>query len=46
MFLKLHKTFKLQIEHHLELLSLKEDAETCPSLHMSKCHIVRSHAAA
>ena len=30
---------KLQIEHHLEFLSLKEAAEARPSLHMSKCHI-------
>ena len=31
---------KLQIEHHLEFLSLKEAAEARRSLHMSKCHIV------
>ena len=31
---------KLLTEHHLEFLSLKKTAETRPSLHMSKCHIV------
>ena len=31
---------KLQIEHHLEFLSLKEAAEARLSLHVSKCHIV------
>ena len=31
---------KLQIEHHLEFLSLKEAAEARPSLQASKCHIV------
>ena len=31
---------KLLTEHHLEFLSLKKAAEACPSLHMSKCHIV------
>ena len=31
---------KLLTKHHLEFLSLKEAAEACPSLHMSKCHIV------
>ena len=31
---------KLLTEHHLEFLSLKEDTEARPSLHLSKCHIV------
>ena len=31
---------KLQIEHHLEFLSLKEAAEARPSLPVSKCHTV------
>ena len=31
---------KLLTEHHLEFLSLKEAAETRPSLHMSKWQIV------
>ena len=31
---------KLQTEHHLEFLSLNEAAEACPSLQMSKFHIV------
>ena len=31
---------KLLIEHHLEFLSLKGEAEARPSLHLSKCHIV------
>ena len=31
---------KILTEHHLEFLSLKEAAEACWSLHMSKCHIV------
>ena len=31
---------KLLTEHHLEFLSLKGVVEACPSLHMSKCHIV------
>ena len=31
---------KLQIEHHLEFLSLKDAAEAHLSLHVSKCHIV------
>ena len=33
---------KLLTEHHLEFPSLKEAAEAHPSLHMSKCHIVRN----
>ena len=35
-------TVKLLTEHHLEFLS----SEARPSLHMSKCHIVKSHALA
>ena len=31
---------KLLTEHHLEFLSLKEEAQTCLSLHLSKCQIV------
>ena len=31
---------KLLTEHRLEFLSLKEAAEACLSLHLSKCHIV------
>ena len=31
---------KLQTEHHLECLGLKEAAEAHLSLHMSKCNIV------
>ena len=31
---------KLLTEHHLEFLSIKETAEACPSLHLSKCQIV------
>ena len=31
---------KLQIEHHLECLSLQGAAEARPSLHLSKCQIV------
>ena len=31
---------KLLTEHHLEFLSLKEAAQVCPSLHLSKCQIV------
>ena len=34
---------KLLTEHHLEFLSLKEASEACPSLHMSKYHIVGNH---
>ena len=34
---------KLLTEHHLEFLSLKKAAETRPSLHMSKYHIVGNH---
>ena len=30
----------LLTEQHLEFLSLNETAEACPSLHLSKCHIV------
>ena len=30
-------------EHHLEFLSLKEAAEACLSLNLSKCHIVGNH---
>ena len=30
---------KLLTEHHLKFLSLKEDAEACPSLCTTKCHI-------
>ena len=33
---------KLLTEHHLEFLSIKDAAETRPSLHMSKCHIVEN----
>ena len=36
-------TVKLLTEHHLEFLSLKEAAQACLSLHMSKCHIVGNH---
>ena len=31
---------KLLTEHHLEFLGLTGAAETCPSLHLSKCQIV------
>ena len=31
---------KLLTEYPLEFLSLKADAEACPSLHLSKCQIV------
>ena len=31
---------KLLTEHHLEFLSLKEEAQTRLSLHLSKCQIV------
>ena len=31
---------KLLTEHHLAFLSLKEAAEACLSLHLSKCQIV------
>ena len=31
---------KLRTEHHLEFLSLKEEAQTRLSLHLSKCQIV------
>ena len=31
---------KLLTEHHFEFLSLKESAQACLSLHLSKCHIV------
>ena len=34
---------KLLTEHHLEFLSLKEAAQACLSLHLSKCHIVGNH---
>ena len=34
---------KLLTEHHLEFLSLKEATQACPSLHLSKCHIVGYH---
>ena len=34
---------KLLTEHQLEFLSLKEEAQTRLSLHLSKCHIVRKH---
>ena len=34
---------KLLIEHHSELLALKEAAQTHVSLHLSKCHIVGNH---
>ena len=33
---------KLLTEHHLEFLSLKEEAQTRLSLHLSKCQIVGS----
>ena len=36
-------SLKLLTEHHLEFLSLKEAAQACPSLHLSKCHIVGNH---
>ena len=35
-------TVKLLTEHHLEFLSLKGVAQTCLSLHLSKCHIVEN----
>ena len=31
---------KLLTEHHLEFLSLKEEAQTRLSLHLSKCQVV------
>ena len=31
---------KLLVEHHLEFLGLKEEAQTRLSLHLSKCQIV------
>ena len=31
---------KLLTEHHLKFLNLKEAAEACPILHLSKCQIV------
>ena len=31
---------KLLTEHHFEFLSLKGGCRGCPSLHLSKCHIV------
>ena len=34
---------KLLTEHHLEFLSLKEVAQACLSLFMSKCHIAGNH---
>ena len=34
---------KLLTEHHLEFLSLKEAAQACLNLHLSKCHIVGNH---
>ena len=34
---------KLPTEHHLEFLSLREDAQALLSLHLSKCHIVGNH---
>ena len=34
---------KLLTEHHLQFLSLKEVAQACLSLHLSKCHIVGNH---
>ena len=34
---------KLLTEHHLKFLSLKEAAQACLSLHLSKCHIVGNH---
>ena len=34
---------KLLTEHHLEFLSLKDTAQACLSLHLSKCHIVGNH---
>ena len=33
-------TVKLLTGHYLEFLSLKEAAQACISLHLSKCHIV------
>ena len=33
---------KLLTKHHLEFLRLKEAAEASPSLHWSKCQIVRN----
>ena len=36
-------TVKLLTEHHLEILTLKEAAQTCLNLHLSKCHIVGNH---
>ena len=39
------RMFKLLAELHLEFLSLKlkETAQACLSLHLSKCHIVGNH---
>ena len=36
-------TLRPLTEHHLEFLSLKEAAQACLSLFMSKCHIVGNH---
>ena len=33
----------LLTEHHLEFLSLKEAAQACLSLYLSKCQIVGNH---
>ena len=37
------KQLKLLMEQHLECLCLKETAQACQSLHLSKCHIVGNH---
>ena len=34
---------KLLTEHHLEFLSLKEDAQARLNLHLSKCYIIGNH---
>ena len=34
---------ELLTEHYLEFLSLKEAAQACLSLHLSKCNIVGIH---
>ena len=36
-------TVKLLTEHHAKFLSLKEAAQACRSLHLSKCDIVGHH---
>ena len=34
---------KLLTDYHLEFLSLKEAAQVCPGLHLSKCQIVGNY---